>query len=626
MAFIIPDKLPKRATRGEERTFKLLKKLPDEYTIYYEPIIHDRHPDFIIIAPDLGIMVIEVKGWFLNNILQASNKQVLVSYSGHQKYEVHPLEQARNYMFELMQACEQNPHYSRLLHKNGNLKNKWLFPFTHFVVLPNITREQLSKNKNADLSQIFKLKNTLTKDILLNLENASAEEIAETLRNYFTIFWEIEPLTPEQIDVLRVVIHPQVDLSYFSFSKSLTVAEPEFQSLKVLDRRQENNSRRIGEGHRILCGVAGSGKTLLLIARARLLHDQDPDAHILLLCYNFSLGMYLKQILSGYSRVTVTHFDGWAKMNGVPRFMVDFSTGKVEDDDSVGHRLYDLLKAGKGDYRHFDTILIDEAQDFPPIWFSCVLMAIKDQYDGDLLIVCDGNQGIRPIDSVSWKSIGIRAQGRTKHRALDLDKNYRNTQEILTLASYFAIKDVEESEDTIGIIPVRPNQALRHGAKPFIVQCADHADECKRAINMIKGFIEGIHPDGKPGPRLKPDEIGILYRKASMEDKQFLHNLVEEVSTCAPIHWVSESYHTRPKLLEDGIKLQTVDSAKGLQYRAVIVLWPDAFIPYKNEDKEQEYRRFYVALTRPEDILVVTYSKMNEIVDHLLVPDDIVKC
>lgn len=626
MAEFIPDKLPKRATRGEERTFSILKKLPDNYLVYYEPNIENRHPDFIVIAPDLGIMVIEVKGWYLENIQQASDSEVIVDFDGHQKCEVHPLTQARNYLFKLMKACENNPRYAQLLHQRGALKNRFLFPFAHFVILSNITRDQLSKKKDADLAQVFRPKNTITRDILLDLEDASGEVIAKRLREYFDPFWEIEPMTSEQIDVLRAVIHPQIVLSYFASTKPHVIAEPVLQSLKVLDRRQENNSRKIGEGHRILCGVAGSGKTLLLIARARLLHEQDPDAQILLLCYNYSLAMHLKQVLFGYPRITVTHFDGWAKMNRAPRFMVDLSTGRVEEDDSMGNRLFDLLQSGKGDYRHYDSILIDEAQDFPPIWFSCILMALKDPYDGDLLVVCDGNQGIRPIDSISWKSIGIRAQGRTINRVLDLDKNYRNTQEILTLASHFTIHDVNESEDTIGIIPVQPQQAIRHGTKPFLVHCIDHKDECQSVIRIIKGFIEGIHPDGKTGPRLKPDEIGILYRKASAVDKRFLHDLVEEVSKFAPIHWVSESYHTRPKLLEEGIKLQTVDSSKGLQYRAVIIIWPDAFSPYNDAQKEQEYRRLYVALTRAEDFLVVTYSTMNDIITQLLLPDEIVKC
>ncbi len=47
MAECIPDRLSAKASRGEERTFALLKKLPDDYLIYYEPNIDNRHPDFI---------------------------------------------------------------------------------------------------------------------------------------------------------------------------------------------------------------------------------------------------------------------------------------------------------------------------------------------------------------------------------------------------------------------------------------------------------------------------------------------------------------------------------------------------------------------------------------------------
>lgn len=39
------------------------------------------------------------------------------------------------------------------------------------------------------------------------------------------------------------------------------------------------------------------------------------------------------------------------------------------------------------------VILVHEAQDFPPIWYSCILKALNDPLDGDLLIVCEGDQG-----------------------------------------------------------------------------------------------------------------------------------------------------------------------------------------------------------------------------------------
>jgi hypothetical protein len=44
MAECIPDRRSAKGSRGEERTFALLKKLPDDYLIYYEPNIDNRYP------------------------------------------------------------------------------------------------------------------------------------------------------------------------------------------------------------------------------------------------------------------------------------------------------------------------------------------------------------------------------------------------------------------------------------------------------------------------------------------------------------------------------------------------------------------------------------------------------
>ena len=69
-------------------------------------------------------------------------------------------------------------------------------------------------------------------------------------------------------------------------------------------------------------------------------------------------------------------------------------------------------------------MLIDEAQDFEPVWFRCVLAALQDPVDGDLLIVGDGNQGLYRQHKVSWKELGIQAQGRTVSARFELDRNY----------------------------------------------------------------------------------------------------------------------------------------------------------------------------------------------------------
>lgn len=124
--------------------------------------------------------------------------------------------------------------------------------------------------------------------------------------------------------------------------------------------------------------------------------------------------------------------------------LVDNSSGtwESESDDELGDRLLQVLENGAPDTERYDVILIDEAQDFPSSWFSCVLEAMKKRYDGELIIVGDGSQGLYPRGKVSWKQIGINAQGRTIHKKFDLDKNYRNSREILELAASFANSDV----------------------------------------------------------------------------------------------------------------------------------------------------------------------------------------
>jgi hypothetical protein len=65
MAFLIPETLstqPSSATAGERKVFVVLRDyLPEDYLVYYDISVQGRHPDFIIVGPDLGLVVLEVK-------------------------------------------------------------------------------------------------------------------------------------------------------------------------------------------------------------------------------------------------------------------------------------------------------------------------------------------------------------------------------------------------------------------------------------------------------------------------------------------------------------------------------------------------------------------------------------
>ena len=74
-----------KASRGEERTFALLKKLPDDYLIWYEPDIDNRHPDFIVIAPDPGVIIIEVKGWYPEDIVRGNHSEIPINTDNRER-------------------------------------------------------------------------------------------------------------------------------------------------------------------------------------------------------------------------------------------------------------------------------------------------------------------------------------------------------------------------------------------------------------------------------------------------------------------------------------------------------------------------------------------------------------
>lgn len=624
MAHMIPDRVADGASKGERQLFAILQKAPDNYVVYHENNSTGKYPDFIVIAPDLGLMVIEVKGWRLKEILAGDLQEVKVKQFGSEKNKTHPLRQARQYMIKLMKRCEQHPDVESLLQTEGRWKNHFIFPFGHFAILSWITTEQLKSHPNGDFTAIFPPNKVVPKERFTSWldESFTTEDIVETLSSFFDPKWNFEPLTEEQIDKLRGIIHPEIVIP----SKPATLAQQlasksnKSISIKQLDLKQEENARNIGRGHRIIYGVAGSGKTIILIARAKFVSSKYPESKILLLCYNVVLSAYLKKVLEGYQNVSVKHFDEWSKENGKVR-KVNKIDGywESESDEELGARLQLALENGAKDCRKYDTVMVDEAQDFHSLWFSCILEAMKDPCDGDLIIVGDGSQGLYPRGKVSWKQIGINAQGRTIHKRFDLDKNYRNSREIIEVAAIFANSTLDEDEDCIKSPIVNPNKTIREtGIKPVYLQAKSREEECFRVIEIVKDLLAGKWFE-QSIEKIAPENIGILYPYAGKYGKPILKDFLENLNLVVPTVWLSETQDSRNKVCESGVKVQTIHSAKGIQYRAVIILWT-GLLPtnFQNSDEEQDRRLLYVALTRAEDFLLISNHKNSKFVNQIL--------
>ncbi len=73
MAQMIPGRLPAGKPEGEKRVFQALAQLAADCLVYYEPVVRRRYPDIIVILPEVGLLVIEVKGWRLSELVSADS-------------------------------------------------------------------------------------------------------------------------------------------------------------------------------------------------------------------------------------------------------------------------------------------------------------------------------------------------------------------------------------------------------------------------------------------------------------------------------------------------------------------------------------------------------------------------
>jgi superfamily I DNA/RNA helicase len=99
-------------------------------------------------------------------------------------------------------------------------------------------------------------------------------------------------------------------------------------------------------------------------------------------------------------------------------------------------------------------------------------------------------------------------------------------------------------------------------------------------------------------------------------DPETLNDLRSQLSGIAPITVLSgEGAQGDPS--NEGVKITTIHSAKGLQFRAVLLVWAD-LLPthYPDRDETQERSLFYVALTRAEDVLALTCAGPSRYVDE----------
>jgi ATP-dependent exoDNAse (exonuclease V) beta subunit len=164
-------------------------------------------------------------------------------------------------------------------------------------------------------------------------------------------------------------------------------------------------------------------------------------------------------------------------------------------------------------------------------------------------------------------------------------------------------------------LPLMPDSAVRSGPEPLLVKLDDAKSEVHYAAALIESWLRGgVEIDGRRR-RVKPSDIAVLYRKRRPDASMTV--LCERLNVFSKAVLLTRDAPL-DALQDDAVKILSMHSARGLQFRIVVLLWTD-LIGVRADGGSDEIERglLYVALTRAEDVLVMLHSGSSSYVDEL---------
>ncbi len=603
MAKLIPSlgSVLSRMTPGERRLAQRLESLlEDDYLCWYDVAVgpSSAHPDFLILHPRRGLLVIEVKDWKLETIRRMDRTSAQILVNGRETRQANPMEQARQYAFIVNRLLETDP---LLIQPPGaKYQGRLVFPWGYGVALTNITRRGFEK---TDLAEVLPPHQVICQDEMT--ESTDPGSFQQQLWRMFHISFPCL-LTLPQVDRVRYHLFPEVRVRQGTFELADASAEESVPDvIRIMDLQQERLARSLGEGHRVIHGVAGSGKTMILGYRMAQLASlvQKP---VLVLCYNRALAARLGQMVRERklsAKVNAFTFHGWC-MRQLQLYNLPMPGGEPEEQwrravEAVIH----AVERGHIPRDQYGAVLIDEAHDFEPEWLN-VIVQMVDQQTNSLLVLYDDAQSINAPQkrrAFSFSQVGIQARGRTTILRL----NYRNTSEVMAVACEFArevLTPQEAEEDAIPLLA--PESAGRRGPLPVLLQFPNERGELAYIVERAREF----HKAGSLW-----SDMAVLFRYNKQGER-----VADALGKAGiPVEWFGRRRTAgEAEPAKDSVKLLTMHSSKGLEFPIVFVPCLDS-MPNAKLDVASEAKLLYVAMTRAMDRLILTHRTRSAFVDRV---------
>ena len=532
------------------------------------------------------------------------------------------------------------------------------FPVSLVYIFPKLDSGSINNVCRDEEMQIFIQRHCMFKDELINLRN----DFSRVKERYFK-------------DSIAAISDKTLEINEHNSNSILQRIAPEYTTLRIaptfdeqtkagvdnellvltekdtavkafrLDKEQINIVNKIMKGEQLILACAGSGKSVLLIAKCFKAAVMNPEKQFLITCYSSKLSsLYMWFIDRAGLRaknVTCLTFHNLCKQllekNGISVFYGKF-------DQWVTKAQYHFNN-GKIRQRYYG-IFIDEVQEFTTEWYKFCFNLLENKDSNDhLFVICgDKTQKIKNDQKhgrAPWQAGEGYPSYRGGNKSIRIEKNYRNCIEINEYINRYVsyakayLAMIERNTELDPDMFLR-GKAIYHGVGVKIKLLMDRSNKGE-AMEVIKS-INYIHDELE----IPYDEISVVMNNGKYpikflgwRDKKYdietsLINLLQynEIPFCK-LFKTSDNEWSSNYGAEGGVKLIKLDSVLGLDYRAVVLCGlvtlgehdktknPNWNWLKENEEElnkaitgvQDNIRRLYVACTRAKEVLHIIQTE-----------------
>lgn len=403
-------------------------------------VANQTEADFVVMAPGLGILVVEVKA---HRQVQCKNGVWLLSYKPAKRS---PIKQANNAAFHLM----------------NYLKDRGVdiagIPISFVVWFTHVPRNKIPMSSEVNPAG-FLGSEDLNRDVVEVLTEVMQKN-AHALNKKLSI----EKIPGAAIDKCLKVLRPD-------FEVVMTPQDRELEVQKWLDSaiQQQVEMYKVLEPMQsvLIQGIAGTGKTHIAIHEAKLAQIRGEST--LFVCFNRLLAQYLEEQLAEYPLVRVS------TIHSLLKNIAEAEIPKPASEEWWKELLPALAKEKLGDsefFGAFDTLIVDEAQDIClPKYLEILDLLLDKGFEGAKTRFFGDfeNQGIYLDGQKSLENLKAAVPRLYLTPALDI--NCRNSEDLGSAIMAFlddehSYKGYRRKDKSLGMTPVVVNSGQQ--VLPFV--------------------------------------------------------------------------------------------------------------------------------------------------------------